>query len=465
MAPDITLAAAARAIAAGALDPVELTEAVLARIAAHDSRLHSYIFVAEAEALRAAEAARADIRAGRHRGPLHGIPIGFKDNIAVAGMPLTGNSRLYRHNVAGRDAAVVERLRRAGAIIVGKQEMHELAVGGLAVDLPFPSARNPWNTDHVTGGSSSGSAAGVAAGMCLGALGTDAGGSVRQPALLTGLAGLKPTYGRVSLRGIMGIVPSVDHCGPIAWTSEDAAILLQGMAGYDPADPASADVPVPDYSAGLRGDLKGLRIGIVRHFYESDTPTAEVVVRGLERAFAVLRELGAETGEVRLPPLQDFDACSRVVTAAEMYACYRNDLQSRGGEFSEITRRRLLLGAFVDAADYIQAQRLRRQLAEDTVSAMRGWDALVTVGINDVAGTFSKAALSLSYPPPSQRMPFNVTGHPALAVCCGFSPEELPLGFQIVGRHFEEATVLRIGDAYERATPWRHRRPALSSPS
>src|SRR5438046_7555222 len=271
MVPDyLTIAEAARLIESRELSPVELVDSRLDRIARLDGRLNSFIRLLADEARRDARAAEAEIAAGKYRGPLHGIPIGLKDIYETAGVATTGHSKVMQDHVPKADAFSVKRLRAAGAVVMGKLATHEFALGGPSFDLPWPPARNPWDATRFTGGSSSGTGASVAAGLGLGAPGSDTGGSIRGPAAFCGLAGIKPTYGLISRLGILPLGFSLDHAGPMAWTAEDCAIMLQAMAGPDPADPGSANRPIPDYRAGLAGDVKGLRVGLIRHFYERD---------------------------------------------------------------------------------------------------------------------------------------------------------------------------------------------------
>src|SRR6266849_2325240 len=304
MVPDyLTIAEAARLIEKRKLSPVELVDSRLDRIARLDGRLNSFIRVLAEEARRDARAAEAEIAAGRYRGPLHGIPIGLKDIYETAGVATTGHSKVMQDHVPQADAFTVKRLREAGAIVMGKLATHEFALGGPSFDLPWPPARNPWNTQHFTGGSSSGTGAAVAAGLILGGTGSDTGGSIRGPAAYCGLAGLKPTYGLISRKGILPLAFSLDHAGPLAWTAEDNAIILQAMAGHDPADPASADRAIPDYRAALRGDVKGLRLGLVRHFYERDNEVNAATRAGIDAAAQTLVSLGCEVRDLTLSPL------------------------------------------------------------------------------------------------------------------------------------------------------------------
>src|SRR6266568_1575288 len=293
MVPDyLTIAEAARLIEKRELSPVELVDSRLDRIAKLDGRLNSFIRLLADEARAAARAAEAEIAAGKYRGPLHGIPIGLKDIYETAGIATTGHSKVMQDHVPKADAFSVARLKAAGAVVMGKLATHEFALGGPSFDLPWPPARNPWDLSRFTGGSSSGTGASVAAGLVLGGTGSDTGGSIRGPAAYCGLAGIKPTYGLISRMGILPLAFSLDHAGPMTWTAEDCAIMLQAMAGHDPADPASAARPVPDYRAALSGDVKGLRIGLIRHFFETDNPANEATRQGIEAAVKVFEELG-----------------------------------------------------------------------------------------------------------------------------------------------------------------------------
>src|SRR5262252_8365133 len=289
MVPEfLTIAEAATLIGKRELSPVELVESRLARIDRLDGELHSFIRVLPEAARTAARTAEAEIMAGRYRGPLHGIPIGLKDIYETKGVPTTGHSKVLVDHVPQQDATSVRRLADAGAVVAGKLATHEFAFGGPSFDLPWPPARNPWDTSRFTGGSSSGAGAAVAAGLVLGGTGSDTGGSIRGPAAYCGLAGLKPSYGRISRAGILPLAFSLDHAGPMTWTAEDNAILLQAMAGHDPADPGSAGVSIPDYRAALRGDPKELRLGVVRHFYERDNAANAAMHEAIESAVRTL---------------------------------------------------------------------------------------------------------------------------------------------------------------------------------
>jgi aspartyl-tRNA(Asn)/glutamyl-tRNA(Gln) amidotransferase subunit A len=319
-----TIAEAARQIAARRLSPVELTRACLERVHALDDRLHAFVHVTQERALAEARAAEAAIIAAGPKGPLHGIPIGLKDIVDTKGVPTTCGSRLLQNNLPQADATCAERLAAAGTVLIGKTTTHEFADGGPSFDLPAPPARNPWNTEHFTAGSSSGTGAGVAAGLILGGIGTDTGGSIRGPAALCGIAGIKPTYGLVSRAGVAPAAFSLDHIGPMAWTAEDCALLLQALAGHDPRDPASASRPVPDYTAGLGADINGVRIGVIHHFHETDHKVSEATQRAITAAIATFRDLGAEIRETQLSPLQDWVACGSLISITERAPPMRN---------------------------------------------------------------------------------------------------------------------------------------------
>jgi aspartyl-tRNA(Asn)/glutamyl-tRNA(Gln) amidotransferase subunit A len=457
-----TIAEAARQIASRRLSPVELTRSCLARIEALDGRINSFLLVRPEAALAEAAAAEAEIARGDYRGPLHGIPIAHKDIVETAGIRTTAHSKLLRNFVPQRDATIVRRLVAAGAVLLGKTATHEFAMGGPSFDLPWPPARNPWDTDRFTGGSSSGTGAAVAAGLILGGSGSDTGGSIRLPAAYCGVTGLKPTYGRVSRHGVLPLAYSLDHVGPLAWTVEDCAILLRAMAGHDPADPASAALAVPDYRAALRSDLRGVRIGVVRHFFTSDYRIDAEAESAIDAALATMRGLGAELREIRLSPLQDYGACGWLILIAESWAVHEKVMRQRFLNYGRMMRNRVVLGAFLGAGDYVQALRLRRALCDEMTAAMGEIDVLVTGIAQGEAPRIDENPGYESFQRPLM-MPFNVTGQPAMAVRCGLSRNSLPLGLQIAGRPFDEATVLRVGHAYEQATDWHRRRPQLAA--
>ena len=453
----------AKLFAARKLSPVELCEALLARIETLDERYHAFIKVMPDAALDAARKAESEFAAGRVASVMQGIPFGLKDIIDLAGVETTCHSKLLIDNIAERDAHVTSRLKAAGGVVMGKLSTHEFALGGPCFDLPWPPAVNPWGGAHFPGGSSSGSGVALASGMLPAALGTDTGGSVRNPASMCSIVGMKATYGRVSRRGVFPLSYSMDHVGPMTRNVADNAALLQILAGHDEHDPASADMAVPDFSAGIGKGVKGLSIGHVRHFYDGDLRAHPEMLRAVDEAAETLARLGAEVREVRLPSLQDFNACNRIILASEAYAIHRRWLQQRPGDYAQLTRQRLLNGAGISAADYVDAVRWRRRLTAETEAAMDGIDCLITASSLDPAGRLDDPeALELSYPRQC-RQPFNITGQPAIAVPAGFSSAGLPLSVQLVGHAWQEALVYRVAAAYEEATNWVSRHPPVGS--
>ena len=456
----ITIAEAARLIEAKDLSPVELTEAKLALIEGLDGQLDSYVTLTADLAMEKARAAETEIAAGTYRGPLHGVPFGLKDIYNTAGILTTAHSKILIDHVPERDATTTAMLHAAGGVLTGKLATHEFAHGGPSFDLPWPPARNPWNPEHFTGGSSSGSAAAVAAGLVPGALGSDTGGSVRIPAALSGIAGLKTTQGLVSRHGVVPNSFTFDTCGPMAWTVEDCAILLQAIAGYDPRDASSVDRPVPEYRAALTGDIRGMRLGVLRHFW-TDNANAETAA-AMDSALDVLAGLGAELEETRIRPLQDYYDVKIVIAETELYATHELELRTRPADFGADFLNRAFPACLFRAVDYIQAQRQQRRILQEMSAVFTKYDALVTVGAAAPAPRLDAHKVGESWEKPNVTTPFNVTGGPALVLCNGYSATGLPLSLQIVGRPFDEATVLRIGDAFERATEWRARRPDLA---
>ncbi len=458
----MTAAAAAAAIAARKLSPVELMTALLDRIGRLDPRLHAFIRLDAEAAMAAAKAAEAEIAAGRRRGKLHGVPVGIKDIIDVAGLPTTCHSKILIDNIAAEDAVCVARLRGAGAIVLGKLATHEFAIGGPSFDLPWPPARNPWNTDHHPGGSSSGSGAGVAAGLFPMALGSDTGGSVRNPASACGIVGLKPTYGLVSRRGVFPLSFTLDHVGPLTRTVADNALLLEVIAGHDPLDPGSAAAPTGHYAAGLERGVRGLRIGFVRHFHETDLPADPEVTAALENVARTFQALGAEIRDVNLPTLGEFGAVNRVILQSEAWAIHGQWLRERPGDYGRLARRRLLPGAFLAAGDYVQAARRRLEMISAVEDAFREVDLLLCASAMDPPSRIEDAAETERTYPRQARTPFNVTGHPALAMMAGLSSGGLPLSVQFVGRYFAEATVFQAARAWEREAGTDQQHPPLA---
>ena len=374
----LTIAEASRLIEQKKLSPVELTTALIRRTQAIDPQLNTYLLLTAERALDQARQAEREIAAGNYRGPMHGIPFGLKDIYSTAGIRTTGHSRICLDTVPTTDATTVKKLYEAGAVLTGKLATHEFAHGGPSFDLPWPPARNPWNREHFTGGSSSGSGAAVAAGLVPAALGSDTGGSIRGPAALCGIVGLKPTYGLVSRHGVYTNSFSFDHAGPMTWTVEDCAIMLQAIAGYDAKDPASAARPVPDYRAALTGDIKGLRIGIVRHLHEDDCAVTPEVSAALEQALKVFSLLGATLGEVRLRPALDYYDVKITIAESELLAVHEHALRTRPSDFGEDFLGRVLPAVLINGRDYIQAQRERRRMVAEMAPVYADYDVLVT---------------------------------------------------------------------------------------
>ena len=444
------------------LSPVELARAFLDRIRAVDGQLHSYNTILSEEALAEARSAEAEILRGDYRGPLHGIPIGLKDLYDTAGVRTTSGSRVDINRVPSEDATATARLRTAGAVLLGKLAMSEFAFGTPDLTTPFPPARNPWNLDHIPGGSSSGSGVAVAAGLCMGALGSCTGGSIRGPASLCGIVGLKPTYGRVSRFGVVTLSWSQDHCGPMTWTVEDCALMLQALAGYDPKDPTTSASPVPDYTAALREDIKGLTIGVPRHFFFMEHPdVSPEVVATVEKGLETLRELGASLEEVTIPSLAYARAANTIIMFSEAYAFHERNLKERPQAYGEMVRQRLRIAGLFNASDYIQAQRCRQMIKSEFAEVLRRVDVLVTPTMTQPAATFQSYDATGGIHGPSFTAPFNLNGLPAISVPAGFTADGLPVGMQIVGKPFAEPTVLQVAYTYQQYARWFERRPPI----
>ncbi|HTY57132.1 MAG TPA: amidase [Candidatus Binataceae bacterium] len=447
------------------VSPVELTLWHLDRVAKLNARLNAFITVLGDQAMAQAREAEAEIARGDYRGPLHGIPVAIKDIIAIAGVRMTCGSRILADHISARDATVVARLRAAGAILLGTLHLHEFAWGGTSINPHYGNARNPWNLDCIAGGSSGGSAIAVATSMAMATLGTDTGGSVRIPSALCGTTGLKPTYGRVSRDGVFPLCNSLDHVGVLTRSAQDAALMLNAIAGADPRDPSSAGSPVPDYSRELNANIRKLRVGQLRGFFAEDIQ--DEIESGLESAVQALRGLDAQVDEVTLPLMKHMPGASLAIMTAESYAVHERMIRERAQDYGVDVRLRLMMGAMVSAPQYLKAQRFRTLLCEQTAEAMRRFDLLVapTTAITATPATQESVrvgskdlvvAASLS----RLTRPANMTGLPAIALPSGFSREGLPVSFQIIGRPFDEATVLRAAHAYQSATDWHRRRPA-----
>jgi aspartyl-tRNA(Asn)/glutamyl-tRNA(Gln) amidotransferase subunit A len=459
----------ARMVRAKEVSPVEVTQAHLDRIAALDGKLRSYITVMGDGAMAAAKGAEAALASSATLGPLHGVPIGLKDLYCTRGVRTTGGSKVLGDWVPEEDATVVSRLVGAGGIVLGKLNMHEFAYGPEGLNPHYGTPWNPWDatTHRICGGSSSGSGAAVAAGLCPGALGSDTGGSIRIPASLCGISGIKPTYGRVSRAGALPLSWSLDHVGPMCRTAADCALMLGAMAGYDPRDPTTSVLPVPDYLAALTGVVKGLRIGVIKPFFLDSS--AASIRRAVEQAINVLEGLGASVQDVALDKVKIAAGASTAIIATEAYAYHEEWIKKRSEEYGADVRERLRVGAFVSGKDYVNGQRARAILRDEVDAVLARLDVLVCpttpiaaapVGVNEVDINGEKHGVRPSLIRFTR--PFNTTGHPAASIPCGFDDEGLPIGLHIIGRPFDEATVLRIADAYQRVTDSHTRRPPLA---
>ncbi|HEY3303899.1 MAG TPA: amidase [Candidatus Binatia bacterium] len=438
-----------------ALSPVELTRAILKRIEAVDGKLHAYLNLMAESALDEARAAEAEIHKGNYRGPLHGIPVAVKDQLDVKGAPALIRGADAQ---ALEDATPVQKLRRAGAVILGK-----LAMSSLPIEIPPP--RNPWNIERITGGSSTGAGSAVAAGLCMGALGEDTAGSIRNPASLCGIVGLKATYGRVSRAGLAPLCWSLDHCGPMTWTVEDAAHMLQAVAGYDPKDPTSVDAPVSDYAAALKPDVQGMIVGVPRDYIEECRARADPeVLTIVETAIDELKTLGARVEEVKLPALKVATIANAVIYYNEHFAAHKSAAKTTIKNAATSARARVYLGLLTSAADYIQAQRVRSRLRRECAEVFGKVDVLALPCQSKPAPTFEETGpLDTLYKHmlPDFQSPFNLAGVPAISVPCGFSQNKLPVALQLVGRPFDESTVLRAAYTYQQHAKWHEQRPPI----
>jgi aspartyl-tRNA(Asn)/glutamyl-tRNA(Gln) amidotransferase subunit A len=437
-----------------AVSPVEIVEALLSRIDQLNDGIGAYLCVSGDQALAAARAAEIEIAAGGYRGPLHGIPVAYKDIYDVRGLPTTAASKVMAGYVAADDCTVAARLRQAGAICLGKLNTFEFASGSMDV---YGTARNPWNPAMVPGGSSAGSGAALAAHLVTGATGSDTGGSIRNPAAFCGVVGLKPTYGRVSRAGIIPLSWSLDHAGPMARTVADTARLLQAMAGPDRRDPSAALHAVADYHAALAGDLQGIRLGVPRtYFFDDGDPDVIAAVRG---AIETMRQLGAVIHEIDLAQACHGPAASWAIAYSEAFAFHRANFFARPRDYTPAFLHKISGAAFLTAEECITAQRLRQVITSEFMGALNTVDAIVTPAT-------AYPAHPIGSPSPQADMrsltrPVSLTGLPALAVPCGFTRSGLPVGMQLIGRAWEEGTTLRIGHAYEQAAGWHQRRPPI----
>jgi aspartyl-tRNA(Asn)/glutamyl-tRNA(Gln) amidotransferase subunit A len=457
------------------VSPVELVERMLARLAHLNPRLQAYLTVTGELARAQARKAEAEIRRGCWRGPLHGIPVALKDNIQTRGIRTTAGAKFLAEFVPAEDAAVVARLQRAGAVLLGKTNLHEFAYGVTTENPHYGATRNPWDVQRIAGGSSGGAAAAVAAGLAFAAVGTDTGGSIRIPAALCGITGLKPTYGRVSSWGVVPLAPSLDHVGPLARSVEDVAILLRAIAGWDRRDPASVRRPVPDFFAALHGrqsrgkPLRGLRLGIARNFFLAQVQ-AEVAYSFLA-AVEQFVKLGADVVDVDLPHLADADEAGTTISLAEATRVHQQAgyFPAHAEAYSAEVRKRIELGAEVRAVDYLAARERQRQLQNELAEVFAGVHALLAPTVPVVAPRQGTQVVVLAGREEAVRTallrfnrPSNLAGCPAVSVPCGFA-EGLPVGLQLIGRWWQEAELLRLAHAYQQATGFHLQRPPLDA--
>jgi aspartyl-tRNA(Asn)/glutamyl-tRNA(Gln) amidotransferase subunit A len=448
------------------ISPVEIIRATLQRIEKYDGELKAFITVISEEALKCAKKAEASIARGGYIGPLHGIPIGLKDIIFTKGIRTTCGSKILADFFPRKNATVVERLENAGAIIVGKLNSHEFAFGATSVNPHYGTPRNPWNARCIPGGSSGGSGVAVATSLCLGALGTDTGGSVRIPSSLCGMVGLKPTYGRVSRYGVYPLSWSQDHVGPMAKTVKDAAIVLKSIAGHDPRDPTSSSLPVPDYLS-IKEDVKGIRAGIPSDYYFEN---CDPEVRGrVTKAVDILRDVGIVIEQVSIPHLKHATTASSVILSAEAASQHENYLKgSQVKDYGKDVRGLLKTGIFITATQYVKAQRVRSIVLTEFLKAFELVDVLLTPGLPIVAPEIEQDSVTIEGKRETVRSaltrlmrPYNLAGIPAIVLPCGFSKSGLPVALQIAGRPFEEGTILAVAQAYEKYNPWHERRPSI----
>ena len=465
-----TITELAAKIQAKEISPVEVTRAQFDRIERLDPSLNAYLTVLSEPAMGEARTAEQEIARGHYRGPLHGVPVAVKDLFETQGVKTTAGSVILKDYVPARDATVLARLRQQGAVVLGKLNLHEFAYGGTGVNPHYGTSKNPWALDRIPGGSSSGSGVAVAAGLAFGALGTDTGGSVRMPASLCGIVGLKPTYGRCSRAGIIPLAWSLDHPGPMVRSVADAALMLNAMAGHDPRDPATVRRAVPDYTQGLTNDLRGVRIGVPRLvLWEGLDPEVEAVMDGAVQQLTRLGgRLGARLEEVTLPQMRHAVLASSIIIGAEGAAYHYEWLRTAAEQYGEDVRLRLKQGALLPAAAYFKAQRLREAIRRELDAALTHVDVLLTPTLPIATPTIERCTVTPGMPLPPELLhiprltrPFNLTGHPVISVPCGFTQSGMPVGMQIIGRAFDEVTVLRVAQAYEQATPWHRQHPRL----
>ena len=457
------------------ISPLELTQRYLERIKTLNPVLNAYLAMTEEGALAAAKRAEREITKGNYRGPLHGIPFSIKDNIAVKGATTTAGSKILSDWVPDFDATVVERLKEAGAVILGKTNMHEWAKGSNSINPFYGTSLNPWDTTRVPGGSSGGSAVAVAAGLCLASLGTDSAGSVRNPASLCGTVGLKPTLGRVSsFGGVAGTGGyTVNHFGVFTTTVKDCALVLGHIAGHDPKDPLSSDEPVPNYTKPIGKPVKGMKIGIIKGYFEQSL--VGEVRRAFEEALRMLKALGMKTQEVTIPHMDLVPALQAASTRPEANSDHDHYLRTRPRDYSPGLLYSLIAGLLIPAPVYVTAQRVRRLLCQEFDTAFEKVQVIVAPTLFSTAPTIEECNRGYIEADGKRinlqdragnfltryTIPFNVTGLPTISICCGFSSSGLPIGMQISAPPFQEGKLFQVAHAYERAAGWHERKPRL----
>ena len=465
--PFISATELASLIKSREISPVEATEAYLERIPQVDGKLNSYITVTSERAMADARQAEQEIVSGKYRGPMHGIPIGIKDQVYTKGILTTGGSTILKDFVPTEDATVVTKLNEAGAVLLGKLNMSEFAMGD-AFEHPYGRPHNPWDLSRNAGTSSSGSGAATAAFLCATSLGEDTGGSIRGPASFCGLVGIRPSWGRVSRHGVLGASWSMDQVGPISRTVSDCAITLAAIAGHDPKDGYTWDIPVPDYLADMSGGVQGLKIGVITERVEGDAVDPQVRDLVL-KAIAQLGELGAVVSDIEIPLIAQSAAISTAVTYGDVSGVHREGIDQRLKEYDYNIQLRLLTGAILPAQAHQKAVRLRHMIRQQILDALDQVDVLVmptssipASTLPEKAGVESKAAfMEMLGGRRSFTAPFNLANVPALSINCGFTCEDLPVGLQIAGKPFDESMVFRVAHAYEQATDWHTRRPPV----
>jgi aspartyl-tRNA(Asn)/glutamyl-tRNA(Gln) amidotransferase subunit A len=448
------------------VSPVEVVKAHLARVEALEPALNSFIALLPEQAVEEAKLAEREIQAGRYRGPLHGIPIGLKDLFYVKGVRNTSGSKIFDHFIPDHDSTIALKLKDAGAILLGKLNLHQFAYGPTGENPDYGNMHNPWNTERITGGSSGGSASATASGQCTLAMGTDTGGSIRIPSALCGLVGLKPTYGRLSRYGMTVLSWSQDHPGPMTRTVEDCALVMNAVAGYDPRDPSSANMSIPDFTKSLTENIKGLRVGVPKEPFED--PVDSEVEHFVRSAIELLSKLGATIHEISWLMYHESKAISSTILMAEATAYHSQLMKRQGSRLDPKVRLRLEAGLLISAVDYIQAQRARRLFYQQSCDLFKNVDLLAgptvpitacNIGTEEVQ--IGNTLLGVIPLLTQHTRPYNLNGFPAITVPCGFSRNGLPVGFQLAGKPFDEAMVLRAAFAYEQATEWHQRRPLI----